>query len=69
MARGVYTVTDHRHGDRAGRGAAGGHSNVRSYNLKAADDILVDMGFPGTAVDEVPSDGWKYSNVHVEVYR
>ena len=44
--------------------------NVKSYLVKAGRDILVDMGFyPGLVDGEVPSYGWKYANVHVEVYK
>ncbi len=44
--------------------------NVRSYTIKPGLDFLVDMGFfPGHVDGEVPSYGWEYSNVHVEVYK
>jgi hypothetical protein len=43
--------------------------NLRSWSFKAGDTFLIDMGFPGTNVDEVPSDGWTYANVHLEVYK
>lgn len=68
MARGVYTVTitDTLTGQIV---QLVGAPNVRSWTLKATDNFLIDMGFPGTNVDEVPTDGWTYSNVHLEVYR
>jgi hypothetical protein len=69
MGRGVYTVTITDTATGVVAAQLVGAPNVRSYNLKATDNLLVDMGFPGTAVDEVPTDGWTYSNVHVEVYR
>ncbi|MFL6262586.1 MAG: hypothetical protein ACJ76Y_23045 [Thermoanaerobaculia bacterium] len=45
-----------------------GVPNLRSWTLKPTDVFLIDMGFTGTNVDEVPSDGWTYANVHLEVY-
>ncbi|MEO6192549.1 MAG: hypothetical protein ABIS20_06030 [Thermoanaerobaculia bacterium] len=69
MGRGVYTVTVTDMATGLVVAQLLGTPNVRSYNLKATDNLLVDMGFPGTAVDEVPTDGWTYSNVHVEVYK
>jgi hypothetical protein len=46
-----------------------GVPNLRSWTFKASDQFLIDMGFPGTNVDEVPTDGWTYANVHLEVYK
>jgi hypothetical protein len=46
-----------------------GVPNLRAWSFKAGDTFLIDMGFPGTNVDEVPTDGWTYANVHVEVYQ
>jgi hypothetical protein len=44
--------------------------NVSSYVVKAGAKFLVDMGFyPGKVPTEVPSYGWRYSNLHVEVFR
>jgi len=44
--------------------------NVSSYTVKAGSNFLVDMGFyPGKVETEVPSYGWKYSNVHIETYK
>jgi len=43
--------------------------NVASYVIKAGAKFLVDMGFyPGKVPTEVPSYGWRYSNVHVEAF-
>ena len=69
MGRGVYTVTvtDTATGDVSAQLL--GTPNVHSWTLKASDNLLVDMGFTGTNPDEVPTDGWTYSNVHVEVYK
>ncbi|HEX4498984.1 MAG TPA: hypothetical protein VIE43_25125 [Thermoanaerobaculia bacterium] len=68
MGRGVYTVTitDTATGQVAVQLV--GAPNVSSWTLKAKDNFLIDMGFPGTNTDEVPTDGWTYSNVHLEVY-
>jgi hypothetical protein len=47
-----------------------GQPNVKQVTLKDGDKLLIDMGFPeGVTVDEVPSFGWNYSDVHVEVYK
>ena len=47
-----------------------GRTNVATYNTKANSKYLVDMGFyPGKVDTEVPSYGWKYSNVHIETYK
>ncbi|HEY3568131.1 MAG TPA: hypothetical protein VGP73_09385 [Thermoanaerobaculia bacterium] len=70
MAHGKYTVTvtDAETGQVAV--VLKSRPNVRSYLVKAGRDILVDMGFyPGLVDGEVPSYGWKYANVHVEVYK
>lgn len=43
--------------------------NVSSYVIKAGAKFLVDMGFyPNKVPTEVPSYGWRYSNVHVEAF-
>jgi len=70
MAHGKYTVTitDAETGQVAA--VLKSRPNVKSYLTKAGRDILVDMGFyPGLVDGEVPSYGWKYANVHVEVYK
>jgi hypothetical protein len=69
MGRGIYTVTvtDTANGQVAAQLV--GAPNVHSWTLKATDLLLVDMGFTGTNPDEVPTDGWTYANVHVEVYK
>jgi hypothetical protein len=69
MGNGVYTVTvtDTSTGEVAA--LLKGVPNVTSYTLKASDNFLIDMGFPeGVNPDEVPSFGWTYANVHLEVY-
>ncbi|HKV11850.1 MAG TPA: hypothetical protein VJ725_27135 [Thermoanaerobaculia bacterium] len=44
--------------------------NVAKVTLTTADKFLVDMGFPeGKVPDEVPSYGWAYRNVHLEVIK
>lgn len=46
-----------------------GQTNVDSYTVRPGQKFLVDMGFyPGKVPTEVPSYGWRYSNVHVEVF-
>jgi hypothetical protein len=70
MAGRVYTVTvtDLTTGQIAV--TLTGVPNLSSFPLKATDNLLVDMGFAeGVTVDEVPSFGWTYSNVHLEVYK
>lgn len=47
-----------------------GTPNVNKVTLTAADKFLVDMGFPeGKVPDEVPSFGWAYRNIHLEVIK
>lgn len=46
-----------------------GVPNLSAWSFKAGDNFLIDMGFPGTTFDEVPTDGWTYANVHLEVYQ
>jgi hypothetical protein len=70
MAHSKYTVTitDAETGQVAA--VLKSRPNVKSFLVKAGRDILVDMGFyPGHVDGEVPSYGWEYSNVHVEVYK
>lgn len=44
--------------------------NVTKVTLAATDKFLVDLGFPeGKVPDEVPSYGWAYRNVHLEVIK
>ncbi|HVS00147.1 MAG TPA: hypothetical protein VMW27_26205, partial [Thermoanaerobaculia bacterium] len=69
MARGTFkvTVTDLSTGEV--KVTLSSRPNVRSYNVKPNSKFLVDMGFPPDVVEtEVPSYGWRYSNVHVEAY-
>jgi hypothetical protein len=69
MGRGSYTVTV-TDAATAETVQLVGTPNVRSYTLKAGDSFLVDMGFvEGLTPDEVPTYGWTYANVHVEVYK
>jgi hypothetical protein len=69
MGRGVLTitVTDLLTGDVMA--TLTGTPNVSKVTFKATDRLLVDMGFEeGVTPDEVPSYGWTYSDVRVEVY-
>jgi hypothetical protein len=63
----TVTVTDATTGQVAA--TLTGIPNLRAWTFKAGDSFLIDMGFPGTVEDEVPSDGWTYANIHLEVYR
>jgi hypothetical protein len=46
-----------------------GKPNVTSYRIKPGAKLIVDMGFyPGKVETEVPSYGWKYSDIRVEAY-
>ena len=70
MAHGKYTVTVTDAETGKAEVVLKSRPNVKSYLVKAGLDILVDMGFYPDRVDgEVPSYKWKYSNVHVEVYK
>ncbi len=70
MAHGKYTVTVTDVETGKVEVVLKSRPNVKSYLVKAGRDILVDMGFyPGLVDGEVPSYKWKYSNVHVEVYK
>jgi hypothetical protein len=69
MEGGLYTVkiTDMATGQLAV--SLRGKPNVTSYTVKPGSKFLVDMGFyPGKVETEVPSYGWRYSDVHVEAY-
>jgi hypothetical protein len=63
----TVTITDTTTGQVAAQLA--GVPNLRSWSFKSSDTFLIDMGFPGTNFDEVPTDGWTYANVHLEVYQ
>ncbi len=68
MARRIFsiTITDLDTGLLAAR--LDGVPNVSQVTLTGADRFLVDMGFPeGLNPDEVPSFGWTFRNVHIEV--
>ncbi len=62
----TVTITDTATGQVAAQIA--GVPNLTSWSFKASDMFLIDMGFPGTTFDEVPTDGWTYANIHLEVY-
>lgn len=69
MARQTYkvTVTDVATG--AVKVTLVGKPNLASYLVKARSKFIIDMGFyPGLVETEVPSYGWKYSDLHVEAY-
>lgn len=63
----TLTITDTTTGQLAAQ--LSGVPNLSAWSFKAGDTFLIDMGFPGTNVDEVPTDGWTYANVHLEVYK
>lgn len=69
MAGGLYTVkvTDVATGKL--EVSLRGKPNVASYTVKPNAKLIVDMGFyPGKVETEVPSYGWKYTDVRVEAY-
>lgn len=44
--------------------------NVRRWTFGPGDRLIIDMGLPeGKVPDEVPSYGWNYANIHLEVFR
>ena len=64
----TITVTDVETGDVKAR--LTGTTNVSKVTLTATDKFLIDMGFPeGKVPDEVPSYGWAYRNIHLEVIK
>jgi hypothetical protein len=70
MAGGKYTVTV----TDAATGEVGvvlnSVPNVTSYVIQPGLNFLIDTGFfPGKVPTEVPSYGWTYANIHVEVYK
>ncbi len=70
MAGGTYTVTVTDTATGEVGVVLNSRPNVKSYVIKPGLNFLVDMGFfPGHVQGEVPSYGWKYANVHVEVYK
>ena len=70
MAAGTYTVTVTDTTTGQPGIVLDGRPNVRSYTIKPGLNFLIDMGFfPGHVEGEVPTYGWKYANVHVEVYQ
>jgi len=44
-----------------------GSPNVGSFSFTAAEKIVIDMGFPGTAPDEAATLGWVYRDLHLEL--
>lgn len=44
-----------------------GVPNVSSFSFNANENIVIDMGFPGTNPEEAPSFGWVYRDLHVEL--
>lgn len=64
----TITVTDVESGDV--KAVLTGTPNVTKVTLTTADKFLVDTGFPeGKVPDEVPSYGWAYRNLHLEVIK
>ena len=41
--------------------------NVGSFAFKAGENIVIDIGFPGTNPDEAPTFGWIYRDLHLEL--
>lgn len=70
MGKGNYTVTITDLATGELKQTLEGTPNVTKVTLKTGDRFLLDMGFPEGAIpDEVPSFGWTYSDVVVEVYK
>jgi hypothetical protein len=44
-----------------------GAPNVSSFTFNPGENILIDMGFPGTSPAEPASFGWVYRDLHVEL--
>lgn len=44
-----------------------GAPNVNSFTFNTGENIVIDMGFPGTNPDEPASFGWVYRDLHVEL--
>lgn len=44
-----------------------GTPNVSSFTFNPGENIIIDMGFPGTNPDEPASFGWVYRDLHVEL--
>lgn len=69
MAAGRYTVTITDAATGEVEVVLTSRPNVSSYVVKRGSKFLIDMGFyPGKVPTEVPSYGWRYSNVHVEAF-
>jgi hypothetical protein len=46
-----------------------GQPNVGSFSFGSGENIVIDMGFPGTAPDEAPTFGWVYRDLHLELFK
>ncbi len=69
MGRGINTITITDLSTNQVAAILQGTPNVRQFALKAGDKFLLDMGFvEGAIPDEVPSYGWSYSNILLEVF-
>jgi hypothetical protein len=69
MGRGVNTITITDLSTNQAAAVLQGAPNVRQVTLAAGDKFLLDMGFvEGATPDEVPSYGWSYSNILLEVF-
>ena len=44
-----------------------GAPNVNGFGFNPGENIVIDMGFPGTTPAEGPSFGWVYRDLHVEL--
>jgi hypothetical protein len=44
-----------------------GAPNVGSFTFKSGENIVIDIGFPGTNPDEAPTIGWTYRDLHLEL--
>ena len=70
MAGNRYTVTITDAQTGAVEVVLSSRPNVSSYAVKAGSKFIVDMGFyPGKVPTEVPSYGWIYRDLHIEVYK
>lgn len=70
MGKGKYTITITDLASGELKQTLEGTPNVTKMTLKTGDRFLIDMGFPEGAIpDEVPTFGWTYSDVAVEVYK
>jgi len=69
MGRGLNTITITDLATNQVAALLQGTPNVRQVTLLPVDKFLLDMGFiEGRTPDEVPSYGWGYSNILLEVF-